>query len=50
MIPELFSNQQLMVDVWLNCYLPDGRIDPRRSAFFRARSILREVRDGHATC
>ena len=32
------------------CSIPDDHIDPRRSALFMARSILREVRDGDATC
>ena len=32
------------------CTIPDDHIDPRRSALFMARSILREVRDGDATC
>ena len=33
-----------------NCSIPDDHIDPRRSALFMARSVLREVRDGDATC
>ncbi len=32
------------------CSIPDDHIDPRRSALFMARSILREVRDGDARC
>jgi hypothetical protein len=32
------------------CSIPDDHIDPRRSALFMARSILREVRDGVRTC
>ncbi len=32
------------------CSIPDDHIDPRRSALFMARSILRGVRDGDATC
>ena len=32
------------------CSIPDDHIDPRRSALFMARSILREVRDGDTTC
>jgi hypothetical protein len=35
---------------WAICSIPDDRIDPRRSALFMARSILREVRDGDARC
>lgn len=34
----------------LRCSIPDDHIDPRRSALFMARSILREVRDGGRTC
>lgn len=30
----------------IRCFIPDHHIDPRRSALFMARSILREVRDG----
>lgn len=32
------------------CSIPDDHIDPRRTALFMARSILREVRDGGRTC
>ena len=32
------------------CSIPDDHIDPRRSALFMARLILREVRDGDARC
>ena len=32
-----------------SCSIPDDHIDPRRSALFMARSILREVRDGGAS-
>jgi hypothetical protein len=34
----------------IKCSIPDGHIDPRRSALFMARTILRGVRDGDATC
>ena len=30
------------------CPIPDDHIDPRRSAFFMARSVLRDIRDGGA--
>ena len=30
----------------VNCSVPDDHIDPRRSALFVARSMLREIRDG----
>jgi len=33
-----------------SCLIPDDYIDPRRSALFMARSILREVRDGRQVC
>ena len=33
-----------------NCSIPDDHIDPRRSALFMARSVLREARDGDRTC
>jgi hypothetical protein len=32
------------------CSIPDDHIDPRRSALFMARSILREVREGVRAC
>ena len=32
------------------CSIPDDYIDPRRSALFVARSILREVREGVRAC
>ena len=32
------------------CSIPDDHIDPRRSALFMARSILREVREGAGAC
>ncbi|PCJ04362.1 MAG: hypothetical protein COB16_18995 [Rhodobacteraceae bacterium] len=28
------------------CSIPDGHIDPRRSALFMARSVLRDIREG----
>nr|WP_237402481.1 DUF3578 domain-containing protein [Rhodovulum sulfidophilum] len=34
----------------LRCSIPDDHIDPRRSALFMARSLLREVRDGGRRC
>jgi hypothetical protein len=30
------------------CSIPDDHIDPRRSAFFMARSVLRDIRNGGA--
>jgi hypothetical protein len=29
-----------------NCSIPDDHIDPRRSAFFMARSVLSDIREG----
>jgi hypothetical protein len=34
------------IQLLLNCSIPDDHIDFRRSAFFKVRSIFREVRDG----
>ena len=34
----------------LTCSIPDDHIDPRRSAFFMARSILRDIRSGVRAC
>ncbi|MBL3567079.1 hypothetical protein JMM59_18975 [Rhodovulum sulfidophilum] len=33
-----------------SCSIPDDHIDPRRSALFMARLLLREVRDGGRRC
>ncbi len=33
-----------------NCSVPDDHIDPRRSAFFMARSVLRNIRNGVRPC
>ena len=35
---------------WVKCSIPDDHIDPRRSAFFMARSVLRDIRRGVRTC
>jgi len=34
----------------LTCSIPDDHIDPRRSALFMARSVLREAQNGDRTC
>ena len=34
----------------VKCSIPDDHIAPRRAAFFVARSVLSEVRDGRTTC
>ena len=33
-----------------SCSIPDDHIDPRRSAFFMARSVLRDIRRGVRAC
>jgi len=34
----------------VRCSIPDDHIDPRRFAFFMARSVLRDIRSGVRTC
>ena len=34
----------------LSCSIPDDHIDPRRSAFFMARSVLRDIQNGVLPC
>ena len=34
----------------LSCSVPDDHIDPRRSAFFMARSVLRDIQNGVRPC
>ena len=34
----------------VKCSIPDDHIDPRRSAFFMAKSILRDIRSGVRAC
>jgi transposase len=41
---------QLRPCVVAMCSIPDDHVDPRRSALFMARSILREVREGVGAC
>ena len=41
------ENYQIIMS---SCSIPDDHIDPRRSALFMARSVLREARDGDRTC
>jgi len=33
-----------------SCSIPDDHIDPRRYAFFMARSVLRDIRNGVLPC
>jgi hypothetical protein len=40
----------LWAPIATRCSIPDDHIDPRRSALFMARSILREVREGVGAC
>ena len=35
---------------FVTCSIPDGHIDPRRCAFFMARSVLRDIRSGVRAC
>ena len=35
--------------VFVRCSIPDDHIDPRRSAFFMARSVLGDIRE-HVQC
>ena len=44
------DNQQDLYEGLLRCSIPDDHIDPRRSAFFMARSVLRDIRSGVRTC
>jgi len=37
-------------DTLPTCSIPDDHIDPRRSAFFMARSVLRDIRSGVRAC
>ena len=41
---------KLVFDAELSCPIPDDHISPRRSAFFMARSVLRDIRSGVRTC
>jgi hypothetical protein len=34
----------------ITCSIPDDHIDPRRSAFFMARSVLRDIRSEVRGC
>ena len=48
--PLMTSLMIAVGDKYLNatCSVPDDHIDPRRSALFMARSVLRNIRDGGA--
>ena len=51
---DLPANTQFLSPRLLNneatCSIPDDHIDPRRSAFFMARSVLRDIRNGVLPC
>jgi hypothetical protein len=48
---KLYHNCQKRLGLLLGrCSIPDDHINPRRSALFMARSILREVREGMGAC
>ena len=34
------------LESYINCSIPDDHIDPRRSALFMARSVLRDIQTG----
>ena len=38
--------QHMLAEYVRSCSIPDDHIDPRRSAFFMARSVLGYIRDG----
>ena len=48
-ITDYDSNFEFVKHV-LSCSIPDDHIDPRRSSFFMARSVLRDIRDGVQRC
>ena len=43
-------NPDIPNDLVFICSIPDHHIDPRRSALFMARSVLRDIRNGVRTC
>jgi hypothetical protein len=45
--PTLHKGDVVILD---NCSIPDDHIDPRRSAFFMARSVLRDIRSEVRGC
>jgi len=42
----------VVAEVWpvTSCSIPDHHIDPRRSAVFMARSVLRDIQNGVQSC
>jgi hypothetical protein len=42
--------EDIVADVDDMCSIPDHHIDPRRSAFFMARSVLRDIQNGVQPC
>ncbi len=46
--PRPGSDTAIMMGLAHTCSIPDDHIDPRRSALFMARSVLRDIRDGGA--
>ena len=40
----------VLAELEASCSIPDDHIDPRRSAFFMARSVMRDIRDGVRPC
>jgi len=49
--PEQFNVSYVFVCILASsCSIPDDHIDPRRSAFFMARSVLRDIQNGVLPC
>ena len=49
-IRTVFDLLAIKLGTLTSCSIPDDHIDPRRSAFFMAKSILRDIRSGVRTC
>ena len=52
---RIYESTEIKIGLWgvqldLKCPIPDDHIDPRRTALFMARSLLREVREGSRPC
>jgi hypothetical protein len=51
LLPKLvLNNAKTRFQFGVTCSIPDDHIDPRRSAFFMARSVLRDIRDRVQPC
>ena len=47
---QLLVQAGMMVNCIVTCSVPDDHIAPRRSAFFMARSVLRDIQNGVRPC